>query len=359
MPRITFLACSLIALLCLPLGADDEKESPAPRGSVLRVKAPTETQQPGVTALTFSPRADRLAVGRADGSVSVIDAATGETLGTSNDHRGAVLTLAFDRFGTNLTSVDADGAIRVGDGKTGKDEPGDVLHRDTAAIFDNAGRQPATAAAISPDGRTVALARGETDVAISLRTTRTGKEVQQLPGHAKTVTGLTFTPDGKLLLSSGRDYRVSFWMPARKRAVEYWKMEMEKSPLPNGPYFQTVAISPDGKMAAASYWHESGDRLIVWNRHIAEKLKRFEVSHARAVAFSPDKKTLATAGDDGVTRIWPHEAFETVHEFRGPRKRIDALAYTNDGKKLAAGYRDGSVIVWDTSGVKVEEEEEE
>src|SRR5438093_330540 len=66
----------------------------------------------------------------------------------------------------------------------------------------------------------------------------------------------------------------------------------------------------------------------------------------RALAFSPDNLTLATAGDDGLIHLWSAEngaAFETL---KGHKGAVLAVAFANDGT-LASGAADRNVVVWD------------
>jgi len=66
----------------------------------------------------------------------------------------------------------------------------------------------------------------------------------------------------------------------------------------------------------------------------------------RAMAFSPDNLTLATAGEDGLLHLWSAEngaAFETL---KGHKGAVLAVAFANDGN-LASGAADRSVVLWD------------
>ena len=66
----------------------------------------------------------------------------------------------------------------------------------------------------------------------------------------------------------------------------------------------------------------------------------------RALAFSPDNLTLATAGDDGLLHLWSAEngaAFETL---KGHKGAVLAVAFANNGT-LASGAADRSVVIWD------------
>jgi WD40 repeat protein len=81
-------------------------------------------------------------------------------------------------------------------------------------------------------------------------------------------------------------------------------------------------------------------------RDTAKKAAADSDQPVRAIAFSPDNLTLATAGADGLLHLWSAEngaAFETLS---GQKGAVLAVAFASDGK-LASGAADRSVVVWD------------
>ena len=74
----------------------------------------------------------------------------------------------------------------------------------------------------------------------------------------------------------------------------------------------------------------------------------------QAVACSPDARTIATAGEDGVVRLWNADTGSPLAELKGHASRVNALAFSPDGSLLASAGDDATVRLWDprtTTGV--------
>src|SRR5947209_10463908 len=72
--------------------------------------------------------------------------------------------------------------------------------------------------------------------------------------------------------------------------------------------------------------------------------------HVRCVALSPDGRTLASGGDDGVVRFWD---IHTGEELRQSGKHyssiVDVVAFSPDGRTLASAATDPAVHLWDVA----------
>ena len=119
------------------------------------------------------------------------------------------------------------------------------------------------AAAFSPDGNTLAIARGgEIDGnngKVLLLDGASGKKIRELtPGHLNGATDLHFHPDGKHLFSSGRDTTVRMWNIADGKLVQEFGQ-------PRGGQFKdwihAVAVSPNGKWLAGA---DMAGQVQIW-----------------------------------------------------------------------------------------------
>jgi RNA polymerase sigma factor (sigma-70 family) len=120
-----------------------------------------------------------------------------------------------------------------------------------------------------------------------------------------------------------------------------------------GGYVNALLLTPDGKTLISNSYY--GERSVcAWELSTGKLLHHFpgHYEEIRAVALSPDGKTLAT-GHDTLIRFWDLASGRETGRLTSPVGGTEGLAYTPDGKQLASGHSGQTVLLWDLTGRKV------
>ncbi len=331
----------------------------------------------------------------ADHTAIVWDARSGAQRSMLSGQGDIVTQQAISPDGATLYTGSNDGTVVAWDLGGGGRRLGRTLAFTPAYPADIYSHPQPTAAAVSPDGRLLALSRNDGAVRLwSLRTLLpVGRPFRGFSELDLTTSGgaedLAFSPDGRLLAAGGGSgSSVVVWNVATHTIVHRFM-----PPPSSQPHGDGLQFSPDGRTLAngdggfgALLWnlatgHEErlydglghyvlslayspdGTRLatvdnafpvshgMLWDisHHPARRIAIFPADHAQglaaSVAFSPDGRLLAT-GTPGVITIRNARSGQPVRTLSIPNGYNGALAFSPDGTRLAVLAHDGAEI-WD------------
>ncbi len=157
-------------------------------------------------------------------------------------------------------------------------------------------------------------------------------------GHAGAVSGVTFLPRGRAIVSAGGDGRIVLWDSTTHRQLG--------DPFATAPAaFTCVTVSPDGRTLAAGA--ENGE-VSLWD--VASRRRLGMLTGSRrgvlSVAFSPDGRILASAGEEHRIRLWDVPARKPLPALTVPDRLTHSVAFSPDGRTLASAGGLYKVRLW-------------
>ncbi len=197
-----------------------------------------------------------------------------------------------------------------------------------------------SALSFSADGKT--LVSGSEDNTIRLWDIQTGKLKGLLDEHRDDVNSVVFSPDGRTLASCSSDGTIQLWDMHIGRTFAILRGSAK---FPAG--VNAIAFSPDGQTLASA----TANQIWLWDT-FTKQVKEIIEGHAAlvtTVVFSPDGKTIASASWDWTFRLWDAPTGKLRKTFGEHSSSVNTVAFSPDGATLASASR-GLIHLWNTEG---------
>ena len=331
-----------------------------------------------VLTVRFAPDGKTLLSAGYDNTARIWDLQSGQVVQTLSGHSWWVWAAEFSPDGSRIVTTSQDGKAIVWQRTRARSPRYEYLTEFTRH------RGPVYAARFSPEGGLIATAGYDRQVLLwdpdqvqpvdiarrldaepdppapfrSLGThdgpvrTVTDKKPIVLRGHASHVRDVSFSPDGKQLLSAGRDGLIKLWRPEQYRETV---LLGEGNATTQPDAVLAARFSCDGKQIVTA----SRDRTAaLWDVSDLTRAQSFSEGHvflASAAIFFSDGTRLATGAGDGTTRIWDVATGTEISHLMGTG-RTAALAVSRDGQWIVTGGAGNEAVVWDVlSGERLAE----
>ncbi len=321
--------------------------------------------------LLFTRDGKGLITASEDTSVRLWEVKTGHEIWQAKGHTGRVYALALSPDGNEIASASTDRTVRLWNAETGETEG---VIRDSADGF--------YAVAFSANGKYIAA--GGVDTVVSLWDSETGSRRISVEGHRDSIEDIAFSPDGRWMYSSSDDGTVRVWQLDDQKRQQHLRQNATIYAMAASPDGKTiitgtsigkihrwdlaghqggvlgqkdlfnfdrscssVMFSNEGKMLAAV----AGQRLKVW--HSADDKEILEASYKRgllnSIAFSPDGKFIAAGSSAKSVVIFSLSRQEIFHEITPIDTYVNSVAYSPDGTLLFVAESTPQITVWDTA----------
>ena len=347
-----------------------------------------------INSLTFAPEGTSpysgcLASGSADGTIRFWDPETGQELITFTvGHTEWVKAVAFFVDGTTLASAAFNGTVEIWS----------LMTKRELITFTAGQSDLAELAILSPDGKFFVTRGYNGPIAIAFnpygwgarsnpkergsmqlwKITTNERLLGPWQNVADTTISLTFSPDNKILANRG------------PKNIQAWDMKtnIELFHLNTGnPFPRKLTFSPDGTRLCVYGIHGIPE---VWDVDARREFPTFTDERAWSLAFSPDSVSIALGHRDSITlwdvtttgiqkrsvipdnrrafrdiltfspdgkillgssrshiKLWDVDTGNQLSTLTGHTEPIETLVFSHDGKTLASGSEDGTVLLWD------------
>jgi hypothetical protein len=283
-------------------------------------------EQLGVRSVAFSPDGKTLAIALYEGTVKLLDPATGQEKSVLKGHKMGVNCVAFSPDGKTLATASLDTTAKLWDLTTGKEMKTLSGHKEYVLCV-----------AFSPDGKTLATCCGtslhpQTGGNAKLWEVESGKEKATLGSFNQPVEFVTFSPDGKTVATACWDGTVRLWETLGKPRATLTG---------GGSGAAAVRYSPDSKLLAAGFM---GGDVKVWDTANNRELASFKhPQNVWSVEFSKDGRTLVTSCWDSTVKFWElasQKQRASFQAFGAPAPPGPAVKATLSAPQLEALWND-------------------
>ncbi|RUT03429.1 hypothetical protein DSM106972_050680 [Dulcicalothrix desertica PCC 7102] len=166
------------------------------------------------------------------------------------------------------------------------------------------------------------------------------------PEHEGEISAIDFSPDGKTLVSGGKDGKLYIWLISKdcSKIRNNGFTDEEAS-------ISSVAFSPDGKIVASS--HTNGI-INLWDTSITEASHRLQRLYKLAghkdginrISFTLDGSQLLSSSNDGTVKFWSFK-----DRFEGhTRAEVKKVSFSAGNQIVTTVETNGNLKFWSSTG---------
>ncbi|MCL2801821.1 MAG: hypothetical protein FWD28_08710, partial [Treponema sp.] len=202
---------------------------------------------------------------------------------------------------------------------------------------------PGSLATFSPDGKyiiTVSHSIYDSTSEIKLWDISSGQEIRIFSGHTWRVDSVSFSPDGRQIISGSGDRTIKLWDVITGREIRTF--------LGHARGVDSVSFSPDGRQIVSG----SIDGIIkLWDAATGREIRTFtgHSSIVNSVMFSSDGRQILSCSQDSNIKLWDANTGREIRTFSGHSLTVRTAMFTPDGRQILSSSYDGTIKIWDVA----------
>lgn len=371
-----FLLC---VLFLLNTSAQDVTPFGLPEGAKLRIGKGT------LGEIAYFPDGTRFAVVTSIG-IRIYDSITGKELYQLTDHTNGIDIIRFSADGNTFATENPGGNIQLWDTNTSNRIH--LLSDDDFGLYDPV---------FSPNGKIIAVQCAEKfsylRKTLRLYDVKTGKHINTISESTNRFYNVHFSPDNKTLLT-WQYRRIKLWDVATAQHLktintpaesqhdgkiedvqfspngktinvlcrrypsvgtvyfrninsEEWNQLKRSSQNTNDKGYSSMFFSPDGNTLATL--HKSDIRVDFWDANTGKYISSLFGNHGSQICtlcFSDDGRIIATGGRDGTIHLWAAKQGMHLIPLSGHKEQINNIVISPDGMTILSKSTDNTVHLW-------------
>lgn len=204
----------------------------------------------------------------------------------------------------------------------------------------------------SPDGKRIAsTGKGKS---VRIWDVASGKLIGKFYAHQDDILRVNFHPDGRKLLTGSKDGSVKLW--DSYRGVELLTLNPKNvgnnSPNKESGAIQDTSFSPDGNLIVTA----KNTTIALWD--LQGNLLSSAIAHDQelySVKFHPNGTQLLTSGRDEMVKLWQitdqNRQIQLMRIFKGTSTDVLSLNFSADGERIALGSQDSTIQILNSAGI--------
>ena len=160
----------------------------------------------------------------------------------------------------------------------------------------------------------------------------------ELKGHSGKIKSLIFSYDGNFLYSAALDGKVLKWDLTARTSTDLATGTMQ---------ITSIDLSVNNKFIAGI---SDQGKAMVWKPE--QNTEKFTIESAgkkiRSIRFKPDGERIAVGYDDGMIELWNIVLQKKVSEFRAHSGEVNDIRFNSRFEQMATAGNDGTLKLWDT-----------